>query len=374
MTVSIKEVISSSDIDAFVSLPFDIYKDEPNWIPPIIKDEKKALDKKHNPAYSFCDARFFLAYKNGKCSGRIGCIINKDYNEKVGIKFGRINRIEFYNDPETFDRLLDTAKKWFMEEHMEFIHGPLGFSNLDTQGLLVEGFDYLPSIASVFHPSYYKDHFERVGFEKENDWIEFRLTIGEVPYKKAKRGSEIILRRFGYELVHFKKRSELKVYAPIIFDVLNEAFTELPYVSHLNDSMVKLYTDKYFKILNPRFIKIVKKEDQVIGFFIGLPSLSEAMQKAHGNLFPFGFIHVLKALKKPQVIDMLLTGVRQEYQSTGVAVVLIAALQEEMLKAGIHTLETTGVFESNHNVIANWKNYKHIQHKRRRCYVLKIGI
>ena len=255
---------------------------------------------------------------------------------------------------------------------MEYIHGPLGFTNLDTQGLLVEGFNYLPSIASVYHLPYYKDHFERLGFEKENDWIEFRLTITEAPLKKAKRGAELVKQRYGVKVVSFTKRSEMQPFAKKIFEVLNDAFQFLPYVSFLNEKMIKLYSDKYFNILNPKFIKVVTKDNEPVGFFVGLPSLSVAMQKAKGSLFPFGFLQVLKALKKPEVIDMLLTGVTQDYQNAGIAVILISELQEEMMKSGIKTLETTGIFESNQNVITNWKNYESIQHKRRRCYVKNI--
>ena len=372
MAVQIKEVKSRAEIKQFVNLQFEIYKNESLWVPPIKCDEIKALRRDKNPAFEFCDARFFLAFKNNKCVGRIGAIINKNYNEKVGQKFGRINRIEFYDDYEVSETLINTAIEWFKEQNMEFVHGPLGFTNLDTQGLLIEGFEYLPSVASVYHLPYYQEHFTKSGFEKENDWVEFRLTINEVPYQKAKRGADLVKKRYGLEIIKFKTKDELKPYSKKIFEILNDAFQYLPYVSHLNEKMINLYVQKYFSILNPKYIKVARKGDEIVGFFIGLPSLSKAMQKANGRLFPFGFINVLKALKKPEVIYMLLTGVLQEYQSSGVAVLLISELQEQMLNEGINTLETTGIFETNQNAIANWKNYEHIQHKRRRCFVKKI--
>jgi len=372
MAVIIKEVKTKSDIKQFVELPFDIYKNNSFWVPPIRSDEKKALDKSKNPAFEFCNAKFFLAFENKKCIGRIGAIINKSYNKKVGVKYGRINRIEFYDNHEISEQLINTATEWFREQGMEYIHGPLGFTNLDTQGMLIEGFDYLPSVASVYHQPYYKEHFERLGFEKENDWVEFRLTLTDVALQKGIRGAEIVKKRFGFSILNFTSLKELKPYSTQIFHILNDAFKTLPYVTELNDKMIELYVKKYFSILNPKYIKVAKKGNETVGFFIGLPSLSEAMQKANGSLFPFGFLHVLKALKKPKVIDMLLTGVLQEYQSAGVAVILISELQEQMLKDGINQMETTGVFETNHNVIANWKNYEHILHKRRRCFVKKI--
>lgn len=371
MSVTIREVSSKNDIKQFVNFQFDLYKGNQNWVPPIKAAERKSL-MPENPALDFCEARFFLAFKDHKCVGRIGAIINKNYNQKINQNFGRINRIEFIDDYEVSEKLFQTAIEWFKEKKMEFVHGPLGFTNLDTQGLLIEGFDYIQSIASVYHLPYYKEHFDRFGFEKENDWVEFRMTITEAPLNKAKRGAEIVKKRHQVEVARFTTRAELKPYSKKIFEILNDAFQLLPYVSPLNDKMIQLYSDKYFNILNPKYVKIVMKDGEPIGFFVGLPSLSKAMQKAKGSLYPFGFIHVLRALKKPETIDMLLTGVLQDHQSAGIAVILIAELQDEMMKEGITALETTGIFETNHNVISNWKNYEHVQHKRRRCFVKKI--
>lgn len=371
MAVIIREVINKWDIKQFVNFQFELYKDSKYWVPPMRDDEIKSL-MPANPAFDFCYARFFLAFKNNKCVGRIGAVINKSSNEKVGKKFGRINRIEFIDDVEVSEKLIKTTTDWFREQGMEYVHGPLGFTNLDAQGLLIEGFDYLPSIASVYHLPYYKDHFERLGFEKENDWIEFRLTINETIFNKGKRGAELVKKRYGINLVNFASRSEFHLYKKRIFEIMNDAFQFLPYVSALNDKLITYYSDKYFNILNPKFVKVAIKDNEPIGFFIGLPSLSKAMQKAKGSLFPFGFIHISNALKRPETIDMLLTGVNQQYQNAGIAVVLISALQEEMIKEGITSMETTGIFESNQNVINNWKNYENIQHKRRRCYSKKI--
>jgi GNAT superfamily N-acetyltransferase len=372
MTIELKEVKSDADIKTFVNFQFAVYKGSKFWVPPIKKDEIKALSPKTNPAYKFCDAAFWLAYKDGKCVGRIGAIVNHAYNKKTDKLYGRINRIEFIDDKEVFDSLINKAEEWLNSKGMTFIHGPLGFSNLDTQGLQIEGFDHLPSIASVYHHEYYQHHFDRCHYEKENDWVEFRLKLNEKAVTKGSRGAEIVKRRFGFELVDVKTKKEMKKYAHRIFQILNEAFVDLPYVSEFNDEMIELYAKKYFDILDPYFITLVKKEDELIGFFIGLPNLSEAMQKASGSLFPFGFIHVLRALKKPKVIDMMLTGVLPEHQSSGVAVILVGELQRRMLERGIDQLETTGVFETNQNVISNWKNYDHNQYKRRRCYVKEL--
>ncbi len=369
---SIKEVRTEKEIRQFVDFPFNLYKGDRFWVPPIIKDEIKQLKPESNPSMEFCEAKFWTAWKDNKCVGRIAGIINPEYNKKTGEKKGRISKIEFIDDPSVSGALFNIAENWIKEKGMTAVHGPLGFNNLDTQGLLIEGFEHLPSIASVYHKSYYLKHFEDFGYTKENDWLEFRLTLGELAVNKGKRGAEIIKKRYGFEVVKFTSTEELKKYIQPIFKILNSAFQDLPYTSPFNSKMIDRIGEKYFKILNPKFVKVIKKEDRIIAFIVGMPSLSEAMQKAGGKLFPFGFYHILKAMKHPQVIDLMLTGVDPEFHTTGAAVILFAEIQAEMLNHGITQMETTGMFESNHTAISNWKNFDHIQHKRRRCFVKNL--
>jgi GNAT superfamily N-acetyltransferase len=371
--IQIKEVKSLKQIKQAVDFYYELYKDDPFWVPPIRKDEIKLMNPEENPAFRFCDTKFWTAWKDGKIAGRITAIINRDYNKKTGEKAGRFSRVEFIDDKAVSEALFQTAEAWLKEKGMEKIHGPLGFTNLDTQGLLIEGFDYLPSIGSVYHKPYYKAHIEALGFEKENDWIEFRLTVGEKANNKALRGAALIKKRYGFEVIKPQSTKELQKYIKPIFNILNEAFADLPYVAPFNDEMIEYYAGKYFKVLNPKYVNIVKKDEKIVGFVVGLPSLSTAMQKAKGKLFPTGFYHIMKAMKHPEVIDLLLTGVVPEYQNAGVAVILFAELQKEMLKDGIDQMETTGIFETNHNVISNWKNFDHIQHRRRRCFVKKLS-
>jgi GNAT superfamily N-acetyltransferase len=248
------------------------------------------------------------------------------------------------------------------------VHGPLGFNNLDGQGLLVEGFDQLPSIASTYHLPYYQKLIEDNGYEKENDWVEFRLTIGEVPEKALKLNESIKL-RYKLKLITFSDTKQLVPYAPKVFRLLNEAFAELPYVSPFSEEMITFYSNKYFKFLNPRFVKLIEDEQgNMVAFIVSVPSLSSAMQKANGSLFPFGWWHILQAFKKPEVADLFLTGIDPKMQGQGVPAVLITELQKTMLDNGVKYVETTGIFETNHKAITTWKNYEHIQHKRRRCY------
>ena len=366
--IQVKEVVSAGDIKDFVEFPFELYKNNINWIPPIKKEEFKMLDPDSNPAYKFCDAKFWTAWEGKKCLGRIGAIINHDYNKKIGKEMGRISRIEFVDDKNVTDILFETAEDWLKEKQVKAIHGPLGFTNFDNQGLLIEGFDYLPSIASVMHFPYYQDHFEQAGYEKEEDWVEFRLKIEEIP-EKAQRLAEIIKQRNQLEIIHLKTKAELNEYMYDVLHLLNIAFAELPYVAPFSDEMIKFSTKKYIEILQPKYVIVIKKDGDMVAFIIGLPSLSKAMKKANGSLFPFGFIHIMKALKNPEEMDLLLTGVDPHYQKLGLPAILINELQKTMIENGVKYVETTGMFESNLKGATHWKNYDHIQHKRRRCYV-----
>ena len=368
MSVEIKEVKTKGDARQFVNVQFDIYKGSKFWAPPLKAGEIKSLFPETNPAFEFCKAKFWLAFKNGKCVGRIGAIINEAYNKKTGEQMARFSRLEFIDDAEVVSKLISTAEAWAKEQGMIGIHGPLGFANLDTQGMLVEGFDHLQSIGSVYHHPYYHTHLEKLGYQKEIDWVEFRLTVGQAAVDKANRGAALIQKRYGIEVVHFKKMDELLPHSDTIFSILNDGFSELPYVAPLTPKMMAFYKEKYIKLLNPEFVKMVKLKGEPVGFIVGLPCLATAMQKASGSLFPFGFLHILKARKGKDVMDQMLTGVKKEVMSTGAGVVLMAEIQKEMLAHGMNIIETTGIFETNTNAISNWKNYEHIQHKRKRCY------
>lgn len=368
----VKEVRTKKALRQFVELPYNLYKNSRFWAPPIKSDELKQLLPESNPAFKTCSVKLWTCWDNNKCIGRIGAIINHDYNQKVGKKLGRISRMEFIDDEKVSKLLFDTAENYLRKEGMEMVHGPLGFNNLDNQGLLIEGFDYQPSIASVYHFPYYEKHFDANGYKKENDWIEFRLTLGETALNKAKRGAEIVKRRYGFTVKTFESAKEMQSFANPVFKMMNEAFAVLPYVSPFNDEMIEYIKKKYFRVLDPRFVRFILKDEQIIAFIIGMPSLTEAMQKAKGKLFPFGVFHIMKAMKNPEVVDLLLTGVDPEYHTSGAAVILFAELQNEMMKHGITQMETTGIFEDNHNVISNWKNFQHIQHKRRRAYIKNL--
>ncbi len=369
MALTVKEAITKGDFKAFVELPFYIYKNNPYWVPQLKSDELKALTPETNPAFEFCQAKFWLVYDGKQCVGRIGAIINTLSNEKEGVKMGRITRTEFIDNNEVVDLLFQSAENWLKSEGMTGAHGPLGFSNLDHQGVLVEGQEYLPSVASDYHHAYYHKHFERQGYIKENDWVELRVKFPSVMPDKTLAVADMIKKRFGFKVLNFTKKSELEPYKKPIFDLFNNAFAKLFGTFALPQNLIDFYIAKYFPMLNPRYVKIIlDKDDQLAGFMVALPSLSKAMQKANGKLLPFGWWHITQALKKPKEMDMMLTGIRPELQKFGASSLLMNDLWVSANEDGVEYVETTGMLEDNLPAIQVWKSFDHIQHKRKRCY------
>src|SRR5690606_19040037 len=272
------------------------------------------------------------------------------------------------------EALINTVIAFAKENGMQGIHGPLGFTNLDHQGMLIEGFEKLPSIASEYHMPYYQKHIEALGFEKEMDWVEFRIKIFKEIPEKAVKLNELIKKRYDLTVIHFESTKELKPYGYKAFHLLNNAFSDLFSFVKMPDDLLEFYINKYIEVLNPKFVKIIEDKDQnVIGFIISLPSLSEAMQKAKGSLMPFGWSYIMKALKKPKVVDLMLTAIHPDWQAQGVSAILITELQKVMIEHGVEFVETTGMIETNDKAINHWKNYEHEQHKRKRCFIKKIN-
>ena len=373
MSVEIREVKDKKSLKDFVDLPYRLYKENKFWVPPIKKDEMAALTPEKNPAFEFTKTKFWVAYKDGECVGRIGALIIQPWIEKEGKKKGRITRTEFIDNKEVSSLLFKTAEEWLKSEGMETVHGPLGFSNLDHQGVLVEGQDWLPSVFSDYHFDYYHEHFEELWYEKEVDWLEFRITFPEKLPEKSIKVANMIIKRYGLKIVLFNNKKELEPYKKKIMDLFNDAFAELFGTYPLTTEMKQFYIEKYFPVLNPKFVKVILgKEDEIYGFIIAMPSLSKAMQKAGGKLLPFGWWHIMQALKHPQEMDLVLTGVKPEYQKMGIAALLTNELWKTANNAGIQFVETTGMLENNHVAIQMWKSYEHIQHKRKRCYMKEL--
>ncbi len=369
MSVQIIEVNNQNQRKQFVDFPYKLYKANKFWVPPLKSGELGALMPDKNPAFDFCKAKFWLALKEGQVVGRIGAIINNLWIEKIGEKIGRITRVEFIDDKEVVKSLFEVAENYLKSEGMIGIMGPLGFSNLDHQGMLIEGFEYLPCMASDYHFDYYKKHIEELGYTKEIDWIEFRITFPDALPEKSLKVAEMIKKRYGLRSVNFSSKKELLPYRDMIFPLFNDAFTGLFGTFRFPDKLINFYIDKFFPSLNPRYVKVIMdKNDELAGFIIAIPSLSVGLQKAKGKLFPFGWWHLKQALDKPKDMDLMLTGVKPELQKLGLASLLMNELWLTANKDGVKFVETTGMLENNNVAIQMWKSFDHIQHKRKRCF------
>ena len=371
--ISIKAVVTKQDKRDFVKFPFKLYQNNPNWVPQITQDEIKVISKETNPAFEFCDAQYWIAYKDGKPMGRIGGIINHRYNEKVGKNCARFSQIDFIDDPEVSTVLLKTVEDWAKSKGATILHGPFGFTDMDPEGMLVEGFDELGTIATIYNHPYYQFHMERNGYKKEVDWMEYELIPPKEIPEKVERIANISLERYKLRVLKPKKAKDLLPYAHEIFKVLNTCYEELHGFVSLTDKQIDMYVKQYFGFIVPDFVPVVVDEhNHVVGFGITMPSLSRAFQKAKGNLFPFGFIHILRAMKKNDRVDLYLTGVRPDYQDKGVNAIMMCEMNKVYLKYNIQKVESNPELETNSKVQAQWKFYEKRQHKRRRCFIKEL--
>lgn len=373
MGIEIREVKTKSDLKRFVKLPFKIYRDNPYWIPPLIKDELQTFSKKHNPSFGHCEAKLWLAYSNNEVVGRIAGIVHQDEALKEGV--GRFGWLDFEDDVSISEKLFETVQNWLRERGVTGMHGPMGFTDMDFEGMLVEGFDEIGTIATIYNHSYYPVHLEKLGFEKAIDWFEFEGNVpDEMPYR-LKRKSEIIQSRFKFKSLKLTSVKQMLKYGAAIFDVLNKSYVDLYGFYPLNKEQIANYTKQYLSFIKPEFSSvIVNAKEEVIGFGITMPSLSKAFQKARGSLFPFGFIHILRALKKNTVADLYLVGVLPEYQKMGVSLLIMRDIWEQMMNHGIRTVYSNPALENNNGVLNHWKEYEdlHRIRKIRRCYIKKI--
>jgi len=262
-------------------------------------DEKETLRSDKNPAFDYCEARYWLAYKGNRIVGRVAGILNKAYIEKWKARHIRFGWLDFEEDERIAKALVEKVEEWGRSLGMEAVHGPLGFTDLDHEGMLVEGFDQTGTLATSYNHPYYPKFLEKAGYSKHTDWVEYRINLPEKMDEKLEKMAAIVQKRLQLNVVRFRKAKELLPYAPAIFDLINTAYADLYGVVPLTEKQVKYYTKQYFSFMRPDFVSLVTdKEGKVAAFSITMPSLSEALQKAGGKLFPFGVFHLLKAMKK----------------------------------------------------------------------------
>ena len=371
MEVLIKEVTTKKELKKFVKFKIDLYKGNPYHVPGLIFDEMMTLSKDKNPAFEIAEAICFLAYKDNKIVGRIAGIIHHRCNEKWNQQNARFGFVDFIDDAEVVGKLFGAVENWAREKGMKVLHGPLGFTDLDHEGLLIEGYDQLGTMSALHNYPYYAKHIERLGFQKDLDWKEFKIYIpAEVPEKHL-RIAEIVKKKYGLRVHKFKKRKEIWPYAQRIFETLNKAYSVLYGFSELTPKQIDYYVKMYIPMLRLDCVTLIIREadDVVVGFGISVPSLSRALQKAKGRLFPFGFIHLLKALNsKCDIVDLYLIGVLPEYRNKGVNALLFTDLIPVFNKLGVIYAESNPELETNNAVQSQWDYFKTEHHKTRRAY------
>ena len=372
MAITIKKVSTSSELKKFIRFNYELYKENPFSVPDLYDDMLNTFSRDKNAAFEFCEADYFLAYKDGKLVGRVAAILNKRANETWQKNEVRFGWIDFINDMEVSAALLKAVEDWGKERGMTSIVGPLGFTDFDAEGMLVEGFEQLGTMATIYNFPYYPQHMEKLGFKKEADWVEFKIYIPDAIPDKHKRISEIIMRKYGLKIVKCQSTKDINKYGQAIFDLMNEAYSPLFGYSALSPKQIQQYIKMFLPLLDLRMVTLVTdSDDNIVAVGVSMPSLSEALQKAKGRLLPFGWYHLMKLIfmkKYPKVLDLLLVAVKPEYQNKGVNALLFYDLIPIFQKMGFEYAESNPELELNDKVQAQWEYFKTEQHKRRRAY------
>jgi len=369
--IEIKKVESKKDLKKFIRFPHKIYKNNPYWVPLLEFDELNTLDKKKNPAFEYCEAEYWIAYQNGTPVGRIAGILNKKSNQTWNQKYVRFGWIDFVEDIDVARALLSTVENWAKEKGMTHVHGPMGFTDMDHEGMLVKGFDQLSSIASIYNHAYYPEFLEQLGYKKDADWIQYKIKVPKEIPEKVVKYSDWVKNRYNLNVVKAKKAKDLLPYAKKMFETMNKAFSVLYGYVELTPKQIDYYIKQYFSFINPDFVTLVTdQEGNVVAFAITMPSLSKGMQKANGHLFPMGWYHILKSLKTYKTIEMLLIGVDPHYQKKGVPAIIHYELHKNGLKYGVETAISSHQLENNKVALNLWDMYPDKeQHIRRRVYI-----
>lgn len=372
MAIIIKKVSSKKELKTFIRFNYELYKGNPYSVPDLYDDMLNTFSSKKNAAFEFCEAEYFLAYKDNKVVGRVAAIINNRANQTWDKKEVRFGWIDFIDDEEVSSALLKAVEDWGKQKGMDTITGPLGFTDMDAEGMLIEGFDQLGTMATIYNYPYYPQHMEKLGFEKDADWVEFKLMVPDKLPEKFVRISEIILQKYKLKIKKLtRKEIKEKHYGQKIFDLINEAYAPLYGFSKMTQGQIDQYVNTYLPLLDLRMVSIVETEDgELVAAGISMASLSEALQKAKGRILPFGWFYLLKALfiKRPKVLDLLLVGVKPEYQSKGVNALLFYDLVPTFKKMGFVYGESNPELEENKKVQAQWSAFESVQHKRRRAF------
>ena len=369
MSVTIKTVSTKKDFKTFVRFGNKLYKGNPYYVPSMPWDDLNTFDRNKNGAFEFSDAEFYLAYKDGNVVGRVAAIVNYKANEAWKVDQVRFGWIDFIDDIEVSKALLDAVVAFGKARGMKQIVGPLGFTDFDPEGMLVEGFDRISTMALIYNYPYYPEHLKKLGYVKETGWVEYRITIPEQLPEKHVKFAEIVKDRYNLKVRKLTRRQiKTENYGQKLFQLINETYCVLYGYSLLSPKQIDMYVDVYLSLVDMKMLSFIEnQEGELIAAGITIPSLSEALQKCNGEIFPFGWWHLLKTMfwKKPDTLDLLLIGVRPDYQNKGVNSLLFVDLFQNYRKLGFKYAETNANLETNAKVQAMWTPFEKELHKRR---------
>lgn len=356
----------------FVKFRIDLYRDSPYAIPPLYMDELATLDPEKNPAFEFCEAQCFMVFDGDRPVGRICAMVNHRANEVWKTLSGRFGFVDFIDDHAVSSALFAAAEDWLKSRGMHSIHGPLGFTDLDQEGMLIQGFDQLGTMATIYNHPYYPAHVEKLGYVGDADWVEYWLTLPDAVPERHRRVAELVMKKYKLRTLRYTSASKFikDGYGQKLFELVNSTYSHLYGFTPLTQAQIDYYLKMYIPMLKLEFLSLVVDEsNELVGMGVGMPSLSKALQKAQGKLFPFGFLHLLKALKlKNPVVDMLLIAVRKDYQNKGVNAVVFYGGLPHLIKAGVKYAESNPELLDNRNVQSQWEFFEPVNHKRRRAY------
>ena len=376
MSVTVKEIAPTSEqLRKYVQFGIDLYKGNDCYVPPLIFDEIATLSPEKNPAFDYCSARSFMAYRDGEPVGRITAIINSAVNKKYNERTMRFGFVDFINDAEVVDALFKAAEDWGRSQGMTKIVGPMGFTDMDHEGMLTEGFNEMGTMATIYNYPYYPEHMKRMGFGKEVDWVEYRMTVPDAVPEKYQRIADIVARKYKLSVKKYTSRKKIKEeYGHALFQLINEAYDGLYGYSPLTDRQIDYYIDLYLGVIRLEDVCVVVDENgALVAIGISMPSLSQALRRCGGKLFPTGWYHLWKAIRgKVDVVDLLLVAVKPEYQSKGVNALIFADLIPAYIKNGYKYAESNLELEGNESVQKQWEYFERRQHRRRRAWSKNI--
>lgn len=376
MAILIKAVTSRKDLKIFARFANNLYKGSRFYVPSMPWDDLNTFDKDKNGAFEFCEAGFYLAYRGSEVVGRVAAIVNSKANEAWKVRQVRFGWFDFIDDIEVSRALLDKVIEFGRERGMTQIVGPLGFTDFDPEGMLVEGFDRLSTMALIYNHPYYPEHMRKLGYVKETDWVEYRITIPEELPERHIKLARLVMERNGLKIRKLTRRQVKKEkYGRKLFELINETYCVLYGYSLLSEKQIDLYVDVYLGLVDLRMVTFIEdSEGNLIAAGVTMPSLSEALQKCRGELLPFGWWHLLKSmyLKKPDTLDLLLVGVKPEWQNKGVNSLLFLDLFKTVKDMGFKYAETNANLETNAKVQAMWAPFEKELHKRRWVFAKEI--